>query len=121
MPDKTDLAADRTDLAEDRTLLANERTFAGWMRTALASVGLGVGFNALFRDMEPAWVPKSLATLFILIGVATFWSAQRRACRVFDRLDSHEVSEPTINGLRLIAWALSFGALGLIGAIWFLA
>ncbi len=46
----------RTDLAEDRTILANERTFAGWMRTALACVAIGVGFHALFPKLEPAVV-----------------------------------------------------------------
>ena len=112
---------DRTDLAEDRTLLANERTFAGWMRTALGSVGVGLGFGVLFREIEPAWVPKALATLFILIGVATLWSAERRACAVFERLHSHEVKEPAIRDLRLIAFALSLGALGLIAAMWWLA
>lgn len=57
-----DLASTRTDLAEDRTVLANERTFAGWMRTGLAAVGIGLGFNALFGKMEPEWLPKLIAT-----------------------------------------------------------
>lgn len=112
---------DRTDLAEDRTLLANERTFAGWMRTALGSVGVGVGFGVLFREMSPSWAPKALATLFILIGVFTLWSAERRACAVFERLHGHEVTEPSIRSLRVIALALSLGALGLVAAIWLLA
>ncbi|MBB3991179.1 DUF202 domain-containing protein [Croceicoccus naphthovorans] len=47
LPD--DHAERKTDLAEDRTLLANERTFAGWVRTGLASVGIGLGFHALFE------------------------------------------------------------------------
>ena len=46
------LAEDRTDLAEDRTALANERTFAGWARTAMAAIGIGLAFNALFKAME---------------------------------------------------------------------
>ena len=112
---------DRTDLAEDRTLLANERTFAGWLRTALGSVGVGIGFGVLFRELEPAWIPQALATLFILIGVFTLWSAERRACAVLERMKPHEVKEPSIRDLRLITLALSIGAFGLIAAIWLLA
>ena len=58
--DKNVLAEDRTDLAEDRTLLANERTFSGWARTAMASIGIGIGFNALFAKVEPSWVAKAM-------------------------------------------------------------
>ena len=50
---RTSFAEDRTDWAEDRTAMANERTFAGWMRTALAAIGIGIGFNALFDKLEP--------------------------------------------------------------------
>ena len=52
--EKTGLAEERTNLAEDRTILANERTFAGWMRTGFAAVAVGLGFQALFSQMEPA-------------------------------------------------------------------
>ena len=82
MSNKSDLAEDRTELAEDRTLLANERTFAGWMRTGLASIGLGLGFHALFNRMEPGWVPRAIATAFMLVGVFVIFAAQRRASRV---------------------------------------
>ena len=68
-----DLASARTDLAEDRTVLANERTFAGWMRTGLAAVGIGLGFNALFGKMAPEWLPKLIATGFIISGVIIFY------------------------------------------------
>ena len=47
--DRTAKASTRTDLAEDRTLLANERTFAGWTRTSLACIGVGLGFQAIFQ------------------------------------------------------------------------
>lgn len=118
--DRDELAGTRTDLAEDRTLLANERTFAGWVRTALASIAVGVGFNALFGAIQPPWIPRALATLFVLTGIFTVWSAERRACRVLNRLRAHEVSEPSRNNLRLIAIALTIGALGLIAGIWWL-
>ena len=60
--DREELAENRTDLAEDRTAMANERTFAGWARTAMAAIGIGLAFNALFNAMEPAWTPMRART-----------------------------------------------------------
>ena len=45
--DKTELAEERTKYAEDRNVMAMERTFAGWMRTAFAAIGIGLGFMGL--------------------------------------------------------------------------
>ena len=117
---RQELAADRTDYAEDRTVLANERTFAGWMRTGLAAIGIGVGFQALFQRLDPAWVPKAAATLFILLGIFIFWSAERRACAVFRRLNAHEVRNMSPVLLRWVAGLMSIGALTLIAGIWLL-
>lgn len=118
--ERRELAEDRTDLAEDRTSLATERTFAGWMRTGLAAVGIGLGFQALFGSIEPVWIPKALATVFVLIAVFVFWRAQRLACRSFERLDTHEVDTASRRDLRLIALAFSAGALGLVAGLWVL-
>ena len=60
---KPELAQERTDMAEDRTVMANERTFAGWFRTGYAAVGIGLGFQALFVQMDPPWVPRAIATI----------------------------------------------------------
>lgn len=119
--ERLDLAEERTDLAEDRTLLANERTFSGWVRTGLAAIGVGIGFHALFRMVQPEWVAKALATLFVTIGVAMIWSAERRACQLLGRLKAHEVTEPSGRALRMIALAMTAGAAGLLAAIWILA
>jgi len=118
--DREDLAEDRTELAEDRTLLANERTFAGWMRTGLSCVAIGLGFHALFNRMEPEWVPKAIATAFLLVAIFVFHAATRRACRVTDRLDAHMVTAFGAMNLRVIAWTMSAATLLLIGAIWVL-
>jgi putative membrane protein len=117
---KTELAEDRTDLAEDRTVLANERTFAGWMRTGFASVGIALGFNALFGKMEPEWVPKAIATSFLLIGIVIFATAERRACAVLSRLSPHKVETVRIRNLRLITGALILTTLALVAAMWLL-
>ena len=105
------MAGERRDLAEDRT-------FAGWMRTGLGAVGIGLGFQALFGAIEPVWVAKALATIFLLIGIFIFWRAQRRACQMFARLDTHEVDTAPRRDLRIKAYALSIGATGLIAALW---
>lgn len=116
--DRTDLAQDRTDWAEDRTLMANERTFAGWMRTGLASVGIGLGFNALFGKLEPFWIPRGIATLFIMIGIFIFWAAQRKGCDVQARLDAHKSSPIRRSNMRLIAGAFAFASFCLAVGMW---
>ncbi len=116
--DRTDLAEDRTDWAEDRTIMANERTFAGWMRTGLASVGIGLGFNALFSALEPAWIPKAIATVFMGIGIFVFWAAQRNGCSVHDRLSAHKAEPLRQTNMRLIAGFMAFASASLAIAIW---
>lgn len=118
--DQQHLALDRTDLAEDRTVLANERTFASWCRTALGSVGIGLAFHALFFRMEPSWVPRAIATIFLIIGVYLFLSAERRACRVLHRLSAHRVTPIRDHGMKVIAYAGSFAILALLAAEWLL-
>ncbi|MBU1348059.1 MAG: DUF202 domain-containing protein [Alphaproteobacteria bacterium] len=118
--DRTDLASERTDLAEDRTALANERTFAGWARTAMAAIGIGLAFKALFGAMEPSWAPKSLASLFILLGVFLIMMAERRACAISARISSHSVNALKPMNVRIVAIGIGLGALALIAAIWIL-
>ena len=117
---KQDLARERTDFAEDRTVLANERTFASWFRTGFASVAIGVGFQALFLKMEPSWVPKAIATLFLVLGIYVFVAAERRACQVLKRLSTHEVKEFSNSRLRIMVFVASAGVVALIAALWFL-
>ena len=120
-PSKNDLAENRTDLAEDRTLLANERTFSGWARTAMASIGVGIGFNALFKSIEPTWVAKAIATVFILLAIFLVVAAERRACRVQGRLTAHKITDITTTNFKIMAVAISAGASALLVAIWWLA
>ena len=108
----------KTELAEDRTVLANERTFAGWMRTGLAAIAVGVGFGALFRSMEPTWVPRLIATAFLLLGAFIVLTAERRASSVTARISPHYVSIARPMNLRAIAYVTQFATAGLIAAIW---
>lgn len=118
---RTDLAEARTDLAEDRTLLASERTFSGWARTAMAAIGIGLGFNALFKMVEPPWVPKAIASAFIALAIFIIIAAERRARSLCRRLNAHEVEELGGINLTIMAMAISAGAASLIIALWALA
>lgn len=120
MTDRTDLAEDRTDLAEDRTLLANERTFSGWARTAMAAIGIGLGFNALFKTLEPVWIPKAIATLFILLAIFIIFMAERRARSLCSRLDAHKIKDLDGVNLKVMAIAIGTGAAALVTALWVL-
>lgn len=117
---RDELAENRTDLAEDRTALANERTFAGWARTAMAAIGIGLAFNALFNAMEPDWAPKAIASVFILLAIFLIYMAERRACAISNRLDTHSVKDMSTMNIRLIAVAIGLGATALIAGIWLL-
>ena len=112
------LAERRTDLAEDRTVLANERTYAGWMRTAFAAIGVGLGFRALFNQMQPVWLPRAIATLFLLIGIALLAAAERRAAWIVKHLHVHEVETLRVRNMRMITGVTALATLVLIAALW---
>lgn len=120
-PSRNELAAERTEWAEDRTLLANERTFAGWLRTGLAAVGIGVGFQALFGRLEPPYLARIIATVFVLTGVFVFIAAARNASKVCARLQAHAARPLGGARVNLIASLLSAASLALLAGIWLLA
>ena len=120
-PSSRELAAERTDWAEDRTLLANERTFAGWMRTGLAAVGVGVGFHALFGRLEPPYLARAIASVFVLTGIFVFLSSARNANKVCARLRSHSARPLGGASVNLIAGLLSGASLVLLAGIWMIA
>lgn len=118
--DRTELAEKRTDWAEDRTVLANERTFAGWMRTGLAAAGLGLGFNAVFKQVEPTWLAKAVATVFIAISILIFLAAFRSARSVIGKMDSHSVEPVKAGHLSVITILFIAGDLALATVLWIL-
>ena len=117
---KTDLAEDRTDWSEDRTILASERTFAGWIRTGLASVAVALGLHALFGQFQPTWVPKLLASLFILTAVVIFVSARRGTVRTQRRMHGHDTRSPKHAALLGITVVLVTASLGAGAVLWML-
>jgi putative membrane protein len=117
---KTDLATARTDLAEDRTILANERTYAGWLRTGFAGIGIGLAFNALFNRLEPAWVPRTIATAFLVVAILIFVIAERRSSAVLNRLHAHQVKSFGRKRMLVITAISVLATMALIAAIWML-
>ncbi|MCW2392723.1 putative membrane protein [Sphingobium sp. B1D7B] len=111
---------DRLDFAEDRTVLAHERSFASWVRTGLAAIGIGLGFRALFHTLEPAWVPKTIASSFMLVAIVIFILATRRAMAIRERLEPDRAAALQPARLRLLAGALVITTGGLMLAIWLL-
>ena len=116
--DNARLAEQRTDLSEDRTVLANERTFASWLRTGYAGIGIGLAFNALFSRVDPSWIPKLIATVFLLIAIIIFVAAERRACAIFARLETHQVKTVRIATVRVITAANVLATGALVVGIW---
>ena len=115
-----DADLDSTDLAEDRTILSNERTFAGWLRTGFAGIGIGLAFNALFTRLEPTWVPRLIASVFLGIAIVIFIAAERRATVVLRRLEAHKVRSARAGTLRGIAVTCAAATAALIAGIWLL-
>jgi len=116
-----DLARLRTDFAEDRTVLANERTFGSWLRTGFGAIGISLGFHALFGRIHPLWLPRVVATAFLVIAILIFVAAERRACVVHERLHAHRVQTIRITRIRLITWIAVASTLALAAAMWLLA
>lgn len=118
--DNNELAKERTHFAEDRNIMAMERTFAGWIRTAFAAIGIGIAFHALFGKLEPPWLGRAIATVFIAAGALLAITAQQRACRTLERLHAHEMETASAPNFRLLSYAVAFGAAILIAGLWIL-
>ncbi|EFL87760.1 YidH family protein [Ahrensia sp. R2A130] len=113
-----ELAQDRTDWAEDRTVQANERTFAGWMRTGMAAIGIAIALQAVFGEMERTWIPKSVATAFLLLAMLIFYAAWKNACKLIQRLDAHAAEPVSASRFGTIASIMAAGALGTGIVLW---
>lgn len=110
----------RTDLAEDRNIMAMERTFAGWMRTAFAAIGIGLGFRAVFGELDPPWLGKAIATAFIVGGGWLAVTAERRACATLARLDPHEFEAISTPNFKVMAYGVALGSAILTAGLWIL-
>ncbi|TMV83347.1 DUF202 domain-containing protein, partial [Thioclava sp. BHET1] len=72
--------------AEERTALAVERTYAGWLRTGMGAMGIALATHALFHDSGADWLPRAVASLFLLIALVIFATGDRQARRLLNRI-----------------------------------
>jgi putative membrane protein len=107
-----------TELSEDRTLLSNERTFSSWMGTGLACVGVAIGLHAVFGAIDPTWLAKLVASIFLLTALAIYWAAVRQACKTYSRLRNTDVEIQGSNVFKKIAAMMSAGTLGVGIILW---
>ncbi len=114
--ESTELSKQRTEWSEDRTLMSSERSFSSWIGTALGSVGVAIGFNAVFGELSPTWLPKLVATLFLLVGLVFVWSARNRACATRDKLSENDSETGGRTSFSLISAIVSF-AIVLTGVV----
>jgi putative membrane protein len=68
--------------------------------------------------MDPPWIPKAIATAFLFIAIFVFVSAERRARKVMDRLDTHKVKTLNVGNLRIIMTSTTVATVALIAALW---
>ena len=102
--DEENNAKARTDLAEDRTVQATERTFYGSLRTSFGAIAVAIGLQAFFRDFEPPWLARGIATFFLLLAAAIAFSANRSARDAMDRLTAHKRESATTPWIRWTSW-----------------
>ena len=107
-----------TELSEDRTLLSNERTFSSWMGTGLACVGVAIGLHAVFGSIDPTWLAKLVASMFLLTALAIYWAAVRQACKTYSRLEKTDVEVQGTNTFKRLAIMLSLGTMGVGIILW---
>lgn len=70
--------------------------------------------------LQPQWVPRAIATAFLLLAIFIFVAAERRARHVLNRLHSHKIETLHVGNVRIISiWAI-LATLALIAAMWLL-
>lgn len=116
--DKNDLAETRTDWAEDRTLLANERTFSNRMGFALGALGVALGLQGVFSAVDPTWIAKTAATVFIALAIYVAVFTYLKAVEMNQRLDSHDANPTRTREMRIVTGLTCTGAIGIAIVLW---
>lgn len=118
MGEKNPLAEERTDWAEDRTLMANERTFAAWVRTGLGSIAVAIGLHAVFGPMQPTWIARVTASIFVVLAAAIFLGARHNAARTIARLNAHQTKPLKTRHMTFVSALLCLGSAAIVGILW---
>ena len=111
-------AEQRTEWAEDRTIMASERTFSSWMGTGLGAIGVAIGLKAVFGAFEPTWAAKLVASIFLAVAIAIFWSARTQACKTFARLSERDIEATPTRNYTLLAAVMTFAAFATGVILW---
>ncbi len=101
-------------------MLAAERTFAGWVRTGLTIIVLAIGLQALFRAAEPTWLPKAIASLFLITAILIFAAAWREAIISHRNFTNHGCTVQPIWRVSLLCALLIVGTTGTGLVLWLL-
>lgn len=108
----------RTRLAEDRTVLANERTYTAWVRTGLAALAAGVGFEKFLRGAMPDAIVRTIAVILIVFSCCAFFLAIWHYTHLGLKLKVAEIRTPPIKSLIVLTAALCLASiLALIGIV----
>lgn len=116
--ERTEKAQARTNWAEDRTLLANERTFSSRIGLVLGCLGLAIGLQGVFKAVEPTWIAKIVATLFVIVAIFVALASFRNSKKMLDRLNSHSAEPASSRGLLLVSSICATGSIGVLAIIW---
>jgi putative membrane protein len=111
-------AKQRTEWAEDRTIMANERTFSSWMGTGLGAIGVAIGLKAVFGAFDPTWAAKLVASIFLGVAIAIFWSARTQACKTFARLKERDIEATPSRNYTYLASAMTVAAVATGVILW---
>jgi putative membrane protein len=118
MSEENKQAQKRTEWSEDRTIMANERTFSSWMGTGLGAIGVAIGLKAVFGAFEPTWAAKLVATIFLGVAIAIFWSARNQACQTFARLSERDVEATSSRNYTRLATIMTIAAFATGVILW---
>ncbi len=71
------MAQERTQRARFRTMLANERNFSAWLRSGLASIGVGLAVAELLRNTGGSLLARLFGVILVILGLTmasiAFW------------------------------------------------
>jgi putative membrane protein len=118
MPQQEDDSKTRTNWAEDRTILANERAFSSWMGMGLASVGIAIGFKAVFGAAEPTWPAKLVSFLFLGIAILIYWLARNQEYKTLMRLRERDAEAMPVRNFTQLTSLMSVATVAVGAVLW---
>ncbi len=88
--------------------------------TGLGALAVALGLQALFRDFEPTWAAKAVASVFVIAALCIFWSGHRSAVSTLTRLDGHKTVSLSRRRMAFLSALLCLAALAVGATLWLL-